>query len=339
MNKNNDSIWEKEKDRDEKVHYAIQTRHLTKVFGRKKSAVNNLNLYVPTGAVFGFLGPNGSGKTTTNKLILGMLHPSAGEAFLFGQKMKPNSKDLRKRVGYLPTNPKFPPTMTPLEYLDHVGRIFQIPKEIRVPRVTSLLRSVDLLENGGNKIKTFSSGMTTRLGIAAALINDPELLILDEPTSGLDPVGRAFTIKLIKELGRTKTIFISSHILGDIENVCSHIGIITDGKLIFSGDMTELKRLLFKGYVTIKMENVNVDLEAKVSKIEEVEELMITRNELKFKVIDHRSMGVVIRKMLEQIEACGGEISDITTSTGTLEDAFIQLVEKEESNGFLRAYD
>jgi len=334
-----DPVWERDLSRSESSPFAIQTRRLTKIFGHRMAAVNNLNVDVPSGAIYGFLGPNGAGKTTTIKMLLGMVHPSAGESFIFGQRMDPDAKALRMRVGYLPTNPRFPPNMTPLKYLDFVGRLFQIPKEKRVPRLTALLRAVDMLESGGAPIKTFSTGMTTRLGIASALINDPDLLILDEPTAGLDPVGRASTIKLIRELGKEKTVFVSSHILGEIDKVCTHVGIISDGKLIFSGDVTEAKRMLHRGMVTIEVDEHDDELEGKVKGVEGVENVSVTRNAIQFSIVGDASIGGVIRRILEHVEGSGGEAISVNTSGGELEDAFLNLIEKEESSGFLRAFE
>ncbi len=206
----------------------VRTHNLTKIYNNRLIAVNGVNLTVKQGSVFGLLGPNGAGKTTTIKMLLGLQMPTAGRVEVFGETMTPNAAHLRQRIGYLPTNPKFPPNMTPITYLDFIGQLFGLPKEARKPRLASLIRAVDLLPAQSQVIKSFSTGMTTRLGIAASLINDPNLLILDEPMAGLDPAGRKYTLDLIRELGRTKTILIASHILSDIDRVCDRVGIITE---------------------------------------------------------------------------------------------------------------
>ena len=174
----------------------IEIENLTKIFGEKLIAVNNANFSVEERAIFGFLGPNGAGKTTTIRLLLGLIRPTAGEVRVFGEKMTPSSSNLRKKMGYLPTNPKFPPRMTPITYLDFVGKLFHLGREERMKRLSNLIRSVGLLGDSSREIAGFSTGMLTRLGLAAALMNDPQLLILDEPTSGLDPAGRKVNFRV-----------------------------------------------------------------------------------------------------------------------------------------------
>ena len=154
--------------------YVIEVENLTKIFGSKLIAVNNVSLNVEKGAILGFLGQNGAGKTTTIRLLLGLTRPSAGEVKVFGEKMTSNSSGLRRRIGYLPTNPKTPPKMTPIGYLDFVGKLFSMNKEERMGRLSNLIRAVGLLPSASREIKGFSTGMVTRLGLAAALMNDPE---------------------------------------------------------------------------------------------------------------------------------------------------------------------
>ena len=172
------------------MELAIRTEHLTKIYSQRLIAVNDMNLEVPCGSVFGLLGPNGAGKTTTLRILLGLQRPTAGFARVFGKSCGPNAVDVRSQIGYLPTNPKLPGNLRPIEYLDLLGKLSRLPREVRKPRISALLRSVGLLGATDQKIQTFSTGMCTRLGIAASLVADPPLLLWDEPTAGL-AAGRA----------------------------------------------------------------------------------------------------------------------------------------------------
>jgi len=182
------------------VEPAIRTEHLTKIFGGRLIAVNDMSLEIPRGSIFGLLGPNGAGKTTTFRLLLGLQRPSAGRAEVFGRPCGANAVVVRGMIGYLPTHPKLPGNLTPIEYLDLLGRLCRLPREVRRPRFASLLRAVGLLGATDQRIRTFSTGMATRLGIAASLVNDPPLLLWDEPTAGLEPSARRLKLDLIRNL-------------------------------------------------------------------------------------------------------------------------------------------
>ena len=223
---------------------AIRTDHLTKVYSDRVIAVNDMNLVVPRGSVFGLLGPNGAGKTTTLRLLLGLQRPTAGGAWVFGKACSRRAVEVRNAIGYLPTNPKLPANLRPIEYLDLLGQLCRIPHEVRKPRLSSLLRAVGLLGTTGRRIGTLSTGETTRLGIAASLVADPPLLIWDEPTAGLDPAARRFTLDLIRELRTSKTVVIATHILSDIDQICDHVGVMHEGRMIFCGSMRDMTRRL-----------------------------------------------------------------------------------------------
>lgn len=315
----------------------IRTEHLTKIFAGRQIAVSNLNLTVGERAIYGFLGPNGAGKTTTIRLILGLLKPTAGKAIVFGEEMMFNSSELRKRIGYLPTAPKFPPQMTPIEYLDFVGRIFGIPSEERTPRLTKLIRAVDLFSDASKEVKSFSTGMTTRLGVAAALMNDPELLILDEPTSGLDPSGRRSMLELMKDLGREKTVFISSHILSEVDRVCTHVGVVDQGKLIYSGPIDEMKNFIRSNLVSVELEG---DVDGFLSQLKDLQ-FVATYERLGNEVNIHFQPGVstleMVSSLVQLLFKSRVELVSIKTSENRMEEAFIKLLEEEKSSGFLRA--
>jgi ABC-2 type transport system ATP-binding protein len=316
----------------------IEMDNLTKIFGEKLIAVNNVNFTVEKGAVFGFLGPNGAGKTTTIRLLLGLLRPTAGEVRIFGERMTPGSSELRRRIGYLPTNPRFPPKMTPIRYLDFVGKLFYIPREERMKRLSTLIRSVGLLGDSSREIAAFSTGMVTRLGLAAALMNDPELLILDEPTSGLDPAGRKSTLDLIAELGKEKTIFVSSHILGDIDRVCTDVGVIGDGRGIFSGSIKDMKKTTRSRLIRLELEG---DVPRFCEEMKKMDSVAAIETKGGFEVDvtfrDDVSMVEALRQLTETVSRLGLDLISVSSSTSSIEDAFIGLLREEESRGFLRA--
>ena len=224
--------------------YAIETISLTKIFpdwwGRAKViAVEDLNLQVRQNEIYGFLGPNGSGKTTTIKMLLNLLHPTKGASFVFGGSV--DNPAISERIGYLPEESYLYRYLTARETLDFYGRIFGLPADIRKARIETLLEMVGLSGMGNRQIATFSKGMARRIGLAQALINDPDLLILDEPTSGMDPMGTRQMKDLFVELARRgKTILLCSHLLADVEDVCDRIGILYGGRMQVEGTVRQL---------------------------------------------------------------------------------------------------
>src|SRR5438445_6283361 len=219
----------------------VETFKLTKIYQNRQIALNDVTLRIEPGCVLGLLGSNGAGKTTLLRLIIGLHRPTAGWVKVFGKTMTANAADLRRRIGYIPTNPQFPRGMTPITYLDYMARPFGLPKEVRKPRLASLIRAVDLLNASGDPIAGFSNGMTARLAVATSLINEPDLLIWDEPTHGLDPEARRSMLELIKSLSREKTLIVSSHNLSDIDEVCNHTAALTHGQLVYFGSLQDLK--------------------------------------------------------------------------------------------------
>lgn len=222
----------------------IETRNLLveypqKGIGGRRLALNNLNLAVGAGEVFGFLGPNGAGKTTTMNVLLGFVPATSGEAFLFGVNVR--EPIARRRIGYLPELTYYYKFLTAEELLRFYARVFGIPRAQAEPRIDALLKLVELDAVRKRTIKTYSKGMQQRVGLAQALINNPDLLILDEPTSGLDPLGRMKVREIIQRLkNEGKTVFFSSHELGEVETVCDRVAIIHQGELKVQGSVAEL---------------------------------------------------------------------------------------------------
>lgn len=237
------------------MNYAIETFSLTKAFadlwGREKvKAVTDLNLKIKENEVFGLLGPNGSGKTTTIKMLLGLLYPTKGRAVLLGGDAK--DPRISARIGFLPEESYLYRYLTARETLDFYGRLFSIPSRVRKSRIDALLDMVGLQAVANRQVGTFSKGMARRIGLAQALINDPELLILDEPTTGLDPIGTRQIKDLILRLAqRGKTILLSSHLLADVEDVCDRIGILYGGQIQTLGSVKELLRETDKKQITM----------------------------------------------------------------------------------------
>jgi ABC-2 type transport system ATP-binding protein len=204
-----------------------------------KPAVKGLNLTVDLGEVFGFLGPNGAGKTTTMNVLLGFLPPTSGDAYLFGVSVR--QPVARQRIGYLPELTYYYKFLTAEEILRFYGRIFRIPRLELERRIDVVLKLVELESARKRPLKSYSKGMQQRVGLAQALINDPDLLILDEPTSGLDPLGRMKVREIIQRLkNQGKTVFFSSHELGEVETVCDRVAIMQLGELKAEGRVPDL---------------------------------------------------------------------------------------------------
>jgi ABC-2 type transport system ATP-binding protein len=307
------------------VNEVIKTENLSKVFvspwrRRKIFAVDGLNLSVGEGEICGFLGPNGAGKTTTLKILFGLLAPTSGKATILGC----DSREIgfRQKVGFLPENPYFYDFLTGEEFLDFYGRLFELAPRVREERIASLLRLVGLDNAAGLHLRKYSKGMLQRIGMAQALINDPQVLVLDEPQSGLDPVGRKQIRDLIQEMkSRGKTVLFSSHILSDAEMICDRVLIVHRGKLVATGRLDEL-------------------LEARVSAVEvRVEGLPgSTVEEFRSRAASFIESGEQVQflfdgggeqapELLRRILSDGGRLVSLVPQRETLEDVFLREVE------------
>ena len=221
----------------------IWTHKLTKIYGRGEQsvkAVNKIDISVEPG-VHGFLGPNGAGKTSTINMLIGAISITEGKATIKGESA--GSVRARRLIGFLPQDPSFYDTMTGEQYLKFVGELSGLRRNDAKEKALELLGNLELLEARDRKIEKYSEGMKQRIGIAAALIHDPELLIMDEPTSNLDPIGRANIIKDIKELSKKMSVFVSSHILSEIEQMCEKVTIINKGKIVLTDTIKNIKKM------------------------------------------------------------------------------------------------
>jgi ABC-2 type transport system ATP-binding protein len=319
----------------------VETYKLTKIYQNRQIALNDVTLRIEPGCVLGLLGPNGAGKTTLLRLILGLHRPTAGWVKVFGKTMTPNAAYLRRRIGYIPTNPQFPRGMTPISYLDYMARLFGLPADVRKPRLASLLRAVDLLQVSGARIAGFSNGMTARLAVATSLINDPDLLIWDEPTHGLDPEARRSMLDLIKSLSQAKTLIVSSHNLGDIDEVCNHAAVLSRGQLIYSGSLQDLKGRMRKNHYEL-------DLEGEPKGINKATSAIKALTEFKSVSLRHRRLELYLNEDSVNTAALANVLMILADNKVSLvsirsvgqqtEQAFLDLVEKEESRGFARLY-
>lgn len=226
---------------------AIEINGLSKSYitgfwrARSRRVLDGLSLSVEQGEVFGFLGHNGAGKTTTLKLLTGMIFPTEGTARLLG--LPAGTPEAFEQVGYLPENPYFYDYLTPDELLDYFGHFFNMTADQRRIRCHAVLEQVNLLEFRGTALRKFSKGMLQRIGIAQAMLNDPQVVLLDEPMSGLDPVGRRDVRNLIMQMkAQGKTVFFSTHILSDAESLCDRVAILGRGKLMGVGKIADLLR-------------------------------------------------------------------------------------------------
>ena len=229
----------------------IKTEGLCKYF-RDKKALEDLNLEISKGVIFGYLGPNGAGKTTTIRVLLNLAKPTRGTAYILGEDIRRSRNYLRK-IGFLPDVPNFYNFFTAREFLSFIGDITGIEDPKR--KIEEVLELVGLRNERG-KIGTYSRGMKQRLGIAQALLSDPEILILDEPTSSLDPQGRKEVLDLIYSLKGEKTVFFSTHILTDVERICDRIGILKEGRLILEDSIENIKRRYWKRRILIEVDNL-----------------------------------------------------------------------------------
>jgi len=221
----------------------IEAEELTKKYGHQ-IAVNHLNLQIREGEVFGFLGPNGAGKTTTLLMFLGLTEPTSGKVRVIGFDPTRDPFHVKEKVGYLPENVGFYDDMDARQNLQYIARLNRIPDKISAGRIDESLKVVDLLEEVGKKVGTYSKGMRQRLGIAEVLIKEPKLIFLDEPTIGLDPDGTNRMLDLIHSLSREKniTIFLSSHLLDQVQRICDRVGIMIKGGLVAMGPIEELAK-------------------------------------------------------------------------------------------------
>jgi ABC-2 type transport system ATP-binding protein len=318
---------------------AVETRALTKIFQDRVVALSRVDLAVRQGIVFALIGPNGAGKTTVFRLLLGLQRATAGEARIFGERMHPNAAHLRRRIGYLPTGARMPPSATPIEYLRFVGEVSGVGAEETSARIATLLRDLDLLGAAGQRIGTFSTGMMTRLGIAASLINDPDLLIWDEPTSGLDPIGRRQITDLIKTLRGRRTILVSTHVLGDVERVCDEVGVLYRGRLIYSGPLGEMKRRAQTNTIELEIEGDGERLVQRGASWELSSSWEWNAPLLRVSISESAPLAMALSQLLAMVAEEDLALLAINMAGDQLEEAFLRRLDEDRSGVILSDWE
>ncbi len=305
---------------------AIEIQDLTKDFyvgfwrKRPVRALDGLSLKVEAGEIFGFLGPNGAGKTTTLKLLMNLIRPTAGSARILGQPV--DSVSMRRNIGYLPENPYFYDYLTPEELLTYIGTLFGLRQPVLRKKTLELLETVGLAEARKLQLRKFSKGMVQRVGIAQALINDPEVVFLDEPMSGLDPLGRR-DVRLVISSLRTRgaTVFFSSHILPDVETLCDRVAIMNRGKLLELGALLDILKVKIQGHEIILAHVQPATLQSLRPMCEEIT-LMTDR--VHIRAATSRQAGAIVA----QAVSGGAELVSVNPIRASLEEHFFQEVQK-----------
>jgi len=295
---------------------AIEIHALRKEFG-EKVAVADLTLRVERGEVFGFLGPNGAGKTTAVKMLLGLIHPTAGEGQLLGAPLGDHYR--RARVGFLPEHFRFHDWLTATEFLTLHGNLYHMPHDVTDRRVPELLELVGLSPHAGKRLRAFSKGMLQRIGLAQALLNDPQLVILDEPTSGLDPVGRRLVRDIIREQREQgTTVFLNSHLLSEVEITCDRVAFIKQGEILRTSQL----QTLVEGELTVEVRARNLRPEIIAGLSRWSQNVRADGEHLSLTLTSESDLPLINRYLVEG----GVDVYALRPQHLSLEDLFIQVV-------------
>ena len=298
--------------------YAVETRGLTKRYATGVLAVNNLDLRVRSGEVYGFLGPNGAGKMTTLRMLSGLLRPTSGTATVAGGA--PGSPVSLGRLGAMVETPAFYPYLSGRDNLRVMARYSGVPKS----RIEPVLKQVDLTDRARHKFRTYSTGMKQRLGVASALLKDPQLLILDEPTSGLDPQGTVEMRELIKDLRQGgRTVLLSSHLLNEVELTCDRVGVIAKGRLVAEGTVDELRAR--SGGQALLVRASPIDQARRLLESLLKPDQVQLRDGVFALTTDPSQAASINRRLV----ADGLDVTELRVSEQSLEDVFLQLTENQ----------
>lgn len=288
------------------------------------NALKGLNLHVEKGDIYGFLGRNGAGKSTTLNILTGLIKYQSGEIAVNGLDIRTDSRKIMEDIGYLTEEPQFYDYMSADEYLTFIGRLKGQSKKEIFMRTDEMIELVGLEESRKRKIKQFSKGMRQRMGLAAILYSDPTLLLLDEPSSALDPQGRKNILDIIQVLKDSgKTIFFSSHILSDVQRICNKVGIIDEGKLILESSMSDLKSKYTEPIVDLEASNLTQDIISRMNSFEMVQKVVFNNNSAEIYLKDHKTSKDDFFRAISKLEL---SVLSYNVRQSTLEDIFIRMV-------------
>lgn len=311
----------------------IEAKDLVKRYG-PHTAVDHATFKIARGEIVGFLGPNGAGKTTTMNMLTGYLSSTEGTVTVDGMNILEHPLEVKRRIGYLPENPPLYPEMTAREYLQFAGEIKKVPRQELARRIDEVMQTVGITDVAGRLVKNLSKGYKQRVGLAQAMIGKPDILILDEPTAGLDPKQILEIRQLIKELGKTHTVILSSHILPEVSAVCKRILIINQGKIV-ADDMPEnlAKRLLGGSHLLLRIDGTPQQVEAALQKVLDVKNLSFkeSQEEGTVEVVVESDRDKDIRRNISKALGFAGlPILMMRSLDMTLEEIFLHLTTKEE---------
>lgn len=300
----------------------IECEKLTKKY-KNITALDNMSLLIKDEGCIGFLGSNGAGKTTTMRILTGITKPTSGNVRVFNCDINKELMEIKKKIGYCPQHPTFLKYMTGKEWMYFVGSIFKMEKNLIKTKTEEILKDCGIFEERNRKISGYSGGMKQRLGIAQAIINNPKLLILDEPISSLDPKGRYEVLKLIEKIKKETTVFMSTHILDDIERIADKIIIIKKGKIILSETILEMRRNYIEPIIEFKLSENDKDISQSIIKERYVTKV---RKKGNFYKVYCNDINVAKKKIPKKIISEGVTLMMYGISKASLEDIFLKVV-------------
>lgn len=307
----------------------IETQNLSKEYTarfskQKVNALNNFTFNVEQGEIFGLLGPNGAGKTTLIKILLAITFPTSGSAKIFGTDV--SSSRWKTKVGYLPENHRFPNYLTGEQVLSYYGQLSGMKNDANMSkRIDEMLGLMNLTQWRKTKIKKYSKGMMQKIGLAQAMLSDPDLIFLDEPTDGVDPIGRKEIRDILTEIkSRGKTIFLNSHLLSEVEMICDRVAILNKGDLIKEGNVDDLTRTE-NVFAIHTVESISMDVKQKVLSVD-------ANAGIGEKEINTESGIAALNNIIDLLRQNGLSIQTINQKTSTLEELFINVIKKDNSN-------